>query len=71
MAEQLDSITEGFYSVIPHDWLSIFNSDELEAAICGQSFIDLEDWKANTEYKGFKSGSKIVENFWKLMNTYS
>lgn len=48
-----------------------FNTEELEAAICGQGHIDLEDWKANTEYKGFKSGSKTVENFWKVMATYS
>ena len=35
--------------------------------------ISLEDWKANTEYKGFKLGaySPVVQNFWSVMKTYN
>ncbi len=57
VSEQLQSLMEGFHKVIPSDWLKIFTSDELEAAICGNSHIDLDDWKSNTEIKGFTKWS--------------
>lgn len=39
--------------------------------MCGQQHIDLQDWKLNTEYKGFKNDSKTMERFWKAMETYN
>jgi len=57
VSDQLESLVEGFSKVIPLSWLKVFTSDELEAAICGNSHIDLEDWKANTEVKGFSKWS--------------
>lgn len=48
---------EGFYKIIPLNWIKVFTSDELEAAICGNSHIDLDDWKANTVLKGFNKYS--------------
>jgi hypothetical protein len=53
VSDQLESMLEGFNKVIPHSWTKVFTSDELEAAMCGKSFIDLEDWKSNTEIKGY------------------
>jgi len=57
--------------VIPYSWVKIFSSDELEAAICGNSHIDLDDWKANTETKGFNKWSLTVKRFWQVMETYN
>jgi E3 ubiquitin-protein ligase HUWE1 len=51
--------------------VQVFNSDELEAAICGNQFIDLEDWKNNTEVKGYGPWSVTVTRFWKCMATYT
>jgi hypothetical protein len=53
VSDQLQSLQEGFYKVIPQHWISVLNTDELEAAICGNQHIDLEDWKENTELKGY------------------
>jgi len=52
--------------VINADWVIHLLPDELEAQLCGQVKISLDDWKANTEYKGFILGSysPIVLWFW-------
>ena len=46
---------------------------ELESQLCGQTEIKLDDWKNNTEYKGFVMGgfSPVVLRFWQVMETYS
>jgi E3 ubiquitin-protein ligase NEDD4 len=64
-------LVEGFYSVINENWAKVFTVEEIEIAICGQSHIDINDWKKFTEYKGFRIGSTTVANFWKAMETYS
>ena len=71
VSEQLQSLQEGFYKVIPQSWISVFTTDELEALICGDSHIDLEDWKRNTQLKGYGGWSQTVSRFWKCMETYS
>ncbi len=62
---------EGFYKVIPKEWISVFNTDELEAIICGNQHIDLEDWKKYTELKGYGAWSMTVKRFWKCMESYT
>lgn len=62
---------EGFKAVIPIDWVRIFTVEELEIALCGQSTLDLTDWKEHTIYKSYKENSKAVTNFWKAMATYN
>ena len=69
--DQLDSLVEGFNKVIPQSWVKVFTSDEIEAAICGKSHIDLDDWKANTETKGYGKWSQSVRRFWQAMETYN
>jgi hypothetical protein len=69
--EQVNNIVEGFHKVIPQEWVKVFTSDELEAAICGQQQIHLPDWRANTEVKGFRLASMTVKNFWAAMDTYN
>lgn len=48
----MNAIKKGFYSVIPKEIVNIFHSYELDFLFSGQGEIDLEDWKANTIYKG-------------------
>jgi len=50
--EKVNSIKKGFYSIIPKEIISIFHSHELDFLFSGQGEIDLQDWKANTIYKG-------------------
>lgn len=71
VSEQLQSLQEGFNKVIPSSWVSLFTPDEIEAAICGNPHIDLEDWKKHTELKGYGMISMTIGRFWKIMETYS
>jgi len=40
--------------------------------MCGLQTIDLEDWKAHTELRGFSSYIKSLTlyRFWQIMETY-
>lgn len=71
VSAQLKDLTDGFHKVIPQNWIQIFTPEELEAAICGNPHIDLEDWKKNTELKGYGKWSMTISRFWKAMETYS
>ena len=70
---QLKELKRGFNSIIQHEWLSFMTVQELESQLCGQTEIKLDDWKNNTEYKGFVMGaySPVVLRFWQVMETYS
>lgn len=50
--EGLDLLTQGFYSVIPKPLIAFFLAEELELALCGLPYIDIQDWKDFTEYRG-------------------
>lgn len=43
---------KGFYQVIPHNVISVFDNDELEFLMSGAPEISIDDWKQNTIYKG-------------------
>ena len=45
-----------------------FTSDELELIINGKPFIDIEEWKENTEYGiGYNQYSNTIKWFWEIM----
>jgi len=46
--------------------IKIFNSDELELFINGTPFIDLDDWRTNTIFTGYKANDTVKLNFYKL-----
>jgi hypothetical protein len=48
----LKELLLGIFEVIPEPLLSIFDFQELEFLLCGLPVIDMEDWKAHTEYTG-------------------
>lgn len=50
--QQLAQLVHGFCEVIPEPLLTIFDFQELELLLCGLPEIDIDDWKANTEYTG-------------------
>jgi len=58
--KQLTSYLEGFYSIIPKRFISIFNEQELELLISGLPNIDIDDLKANTEYHKYQANSLQV-----------
>ena len=68
---QLTELLLGFYDVIPEPPLTVFDANELELILCGLPTIDMEDWQANTDYKGLfeVSGrsSQAVKWFWEVV----
>lgn len=68
----LENLKSGFYSVIPKDIICSLESDELELALGGSPFIDIEDWKEFTEYRGvFNKDHKLIKKFWNVLRAFS
>ena len=56
-------IQEGLFTYIPKYVIKSLNSYELELLICGQPFIDVNEWKKNSINKG-KFSKNTVTWFW-------
>ena len=66
---ELTSLKKGFSEVISLNYIKIFNIEELSFVLSGQSIININDWKANTIYKGnLKEKSKIIQLFWEVLS---
>ena len=69
--EQVKALLVGFYDVIPEPLLSVFDFQELELLLCGLPEIDMDDWRANTDYTGEyeRKGAnhKVVKWFWEVV----
>jgi len=65
--EQLDSFLGGFHDIIPAELISIFNEQELELLISGLPEIDVDDWKANTEYHNYNPSSQQIVWYWRIV----
>ena len=64
---QIESFLEGFHDLVPAEFISIFDPQELELFISGLPDIDLDDWKRNTEYTGDfvnNPNHRVVQWFW-------
>ena len=71
VAPQLEGLKNGLTSLLPFQWLSIFEPEELEQVLCGSPKIDLDDWRENTVYqKPYYEGHKIIKQFWTVMEQY-
>lgn len=69
-SEQLASLVQGIFSVIPQELLSVFDHQELELLICGVPEIDIEDWRNNTVYVG-EQDERAVSWFWNTLEGFS
>jgi len=72
---QLNELLLGFFDVIPEPLLTIFDYQELELIMCGLPHIDLDDWKAHTEYSGEYEELGIhyptIEWFWDTLEEFN
>lgn len=66
---QIEFICQGFYSVVPFYYLSIFTANELEEAVCGKGCIDIDLLKRNTHYSdGNHQDSLHIQWFWTVLS---
>eukprot|EP01033_Poteriospumella_lacustris_P010601 gene10602-7545_t len=65
---QLEHLLRGLYEIVPPEWLSVFDYQELDLLLCGVPELDVADWQANTEYLGEyrRLGARhpVVRWFW-------
>ncbi|KAG6336038.1 hypothetical protein ID866_3054 [Astraeus odoratus] len=60
ISEQIENLVAGFYEIIPKDLITIFNEQELELLISGTPDIDVDEWRAATEYNGYTSSDPVI-----------
>ncbi|KLJ12683.1 E3 ubiquitin-protein ligase HUWE1 [Blastomyces silverae] len=68
--DQLDNFLKGFHDIIPADLIAIFNEQELELLISGLPEINIDDWKANTEYINYSASSNQIVWFWCAVESF-
>ena len=67
-----EEIRKSFSSMIPLNILEKFTADELELLINGRPYIDIEEWKDNTEYgTGYNKYNITIKYFWEVMENLS
>ena len=69
--EGIEYIIKGIESVFPISYFQDFSSDEMNLLINGIPFIDIEDWKENTEYAGYKITDEVILNFWDILYDFN
>ena len=67
----VNEIIKGINSVFNVDYLKIFTSDQLELLINGTPFIDVEDWRINTQYKNYNDYDNTILMFWEVISSLS
>ncbi|CEG44370.1 hect e3 ubiquitin [Plasmopara halstedii] len=70
ISQQLGSIMQGLFSIIPVELLSVFDHQELELLICGIPDIDVQDWKTHTTYVGERD-ERVITWFWNCVHEFS
>ncbi|RZC38508.1 ubiquitin-protein ligase E3C [Asbolus verrucosus] len=73
LRKQCAAFRDGLDNVVPLLWLKLFNHNELQVIVGGDTQeIDLSDLKAHTVYGGeFTSDHPTVSLFWKVLNTFT
>ncbi|KAF7981836.1 hypothetical protein HWV62_31363 [Athelia sp. TMB] len=69
--EQIESLLAGFYEIIPKDLVTIFNEQELELLISGTPDIDVDEWRAATEYNGYNSSDPVIVWWWRALKSFN
>ena len=70
VADQFKEFMVGFSEMIPLELIQIFDERELELLIGGLSEVDVDDWKSNTDYRGYVADDEVIQWFWKCVSNY-
>ncbi|KIY50356.1 hypothetical protein FISHEDRAFT_64973 [Fistulina hepatica ATCC 64428] len=69
--DQIESLSAGLYEIIPKELLTIFNEQELELLISGTPDIDVDEWRAATEYNGYTSSDPNIVWWWRALKSFN
>ena len=67
----VNEIIKGINSIFNVDLLKIFTSDQLGLLINGTPFIDVDDWRLNTQYKNYNDYDNVIIDFWDIISNLS
>lgn len=70
ISQQLASLMQGLFAIIPRELLSVFDHQELELLICGIPEIDIQDWQQNTIYVGDRD-DRVTGWFWNIVGQFT
>ncbi|EFN77772.1 ubiquitin-protein ligase E3C isoform X1 [Harpegnathos saltator] len=70
---QCYAFKQGIGSVVPLDWLQMFNNKELQVLISGAQIpVDVNDLMLHTNYTGgYASDHPTITAFWKIVNEFN
>ncbi|KAG6372317.1 hypothetical protein JVT61DRAFT_7757 [Boletus reticuloceps] len=71
ISEQIENLVAGFYEIIPKELITIFNEQELELLISGTPDIDVDEWRAATEYNGYTSSDPVIVWWWRALKSFN
>ncbi|TFK44714.1 hypothetical protein BDQ12DRAFT_730740 [Crucibulum laeve] len=69
--KQIENFSNGFYEIIPKDLITIFNEQELELLISGTPDIDVDEWRAATDYNGYTSSDPNIVWWWRALKSFN
>ena len=67
----VNEIIRGINTIFSVNLLKIFTSDQLGLLINGTPFIDVDDWRLNTQYKNYNDYDNVIINFWDIISELS
>ena len=68
----VEKIQEGIYTIFTKEIINVFTSNELELMVNGRPFIDLEEWKEFTLYKGaYNQDHVVIKWFWEILSEFT
>jgi len=70
-SKQLESIRRGLSSIVPLDLLTLFTWEEVEELFCGKGHVNVDLLRGNTVYDGVDPKAKYIENFWRVLKSFS
>ena len=66
----IDSFLAGFHEIIPPSLIKLFSERELELLISGLPDIDVDEWKNNTDLRGYKSSDPMIQWWWRAVRSF-
>jgi len=68
--DQLQAFKDGLFEIIPKHLIEIFDPRELELLIGGITEIDVNDWRAHSDYRKYTADDQVIKWFWKAVETF-
>ena len=69
--DQIGALLSGLYEIVPKELLQIFHERELELLISGLPEIDVEEWRAHTDYHQFSPSDPVIQWFWRCVRSFT